>query len=304
MKIIITGATGFLGKYVVRELSQTHQLILLGTDLSRLQATFGNRFVCIETDYSVDHLESQLSHQSVDAVVHLAARRVSSSGMFSDYSDNILITENLLRWCDMHHVGRMVMASSQSIYRDDLNIPPFKEEDAYALGVGKSYGYAYSKFICEQLSSFYHTPMISLRFGQLLGWGEKEGFMFMTQLGKVLRNEAIVLWGQGGGGRDYLYCKDAVQAIEKTLTVSEPQTEAYNISMGKPISFKQFAETLVEVFGNAQSRIEYDITKIEDKHIRYMCIEKASRELGWTPSFDLRDAFADMKKEEYEIHCH
>ena len=189
------------------------------------------------------------------------------------------------------------MASSQSVYRNGINMPPFHEEDAYARGIGKAYGYAYSKYICEQLAYHYQTPMISLRFGQLLGWGEKKGFMFSTQLDKVQHGEPIVLWGNGGGGRDYLYCKDAVEAILAAIVLSEAKTEAYNVSMGCPISFREFAETLVDVFGNAESKIIYDHTKQEDTSVRFMSLDKATEVLGWQPRYNLRSAFVDMQKE-------
>lgn len=303
MNIVITGATGFLGKYVVRGLEKTHRLVLLGTDIHRMRATFGEKYTCFETDYTSDDLETKIGALSVDAVVHLAAKRISENGLLSEYNDNIRITEQLLRFCDTHRVGRMIMASSQSIYRNGLNTPPFREEDAYAQGIGKNYGYAYSKYICEQIGHFYQTPMISLRLGQLIGWGEKEGFMFMTQLRKVMNDEPIVLWGKGGGGRDYLYCKDAVGAIQKALELPHPQTEVYNISMGTPVSFRMFAENLVAVFGNEHSAIEYDTTKTEDTSVRYMSLEKASAQLGWKPQYDLRQTFIDMKNE-YELYHH
>lgn len=299
MKILVTGATGFLGKYLVRSLVEEggHTITLMGTSLERLESCYGNQasLKLVETDYSLPQLEEQM--EAYDAVIHLAAKRISTHQLVSEYADNIRITENLLVMCDQLGVGRMVMAGTQSVYRNGVNIPPFKEEDAYRFSPGKGYGYAMAKYLCEELAHMYRTPVVSLRLGQLLGWGEMEGFMFTTQLRRVRAHEPIVLWGEGGGGRDYLYCKDAVRAFRMVMQPEVP-AGVYNVSMGRPISFREFAETLVAIFGDAQSKIVYDTEKMEDRTVRMMDLSHTKKDLGWEPAYTLHSAFEDMKQED------
>lgn len=294
MKIAVTGATGFLGKYLIAELSKhkNAKITLFSSSMNKLIETFNDDrelFEFVETDYSIDSLEKNFC--KYDVIIHLAAKRLSVDKSLTNYVENIIVTENLLKLSDRFGVGKIIFASSQGIYCDCKDDLPFKEDNGYG------YGYGYSKFICEQISRFYRTPFISLRFGQIIGWGEREGFMFTTQLNKIKKNEPLVLWGEGGGGRDYLYAKDAVSAIVRCFKDDVVNDVSYNVSMGVPYSFKDFAETLVSVFGNEESRIVFDKTKVEDKNVRYMSIHKIKHELSWEPRFTLMTAFEDMKNE-------
>lgn len=295
MRIAITGATGFLGKYVVRHFMQIPfvDLYLYGTSLKKLQDIYAGlpNIKMVETDYSVVSLEKYF--MDFDAVVHLAARRlIPTDKRMVSYLDNVRITANLLEIADKFSVNKFILASTQGVYDPLRQSVPFIEN-----WVSISNGYAFSKYMSEQLSQLYKTPVVSLRLGQLIGWGEREIYMFTSFLHNVRSGKPIVLWGKGGGGRDYLYAKDAAIAIEKAVML-DGVLGTYNLSMGFPISFKEFASALVDVFGSEESVIDYDVTKIEDTTIRYMSIDKLRNEFRWQPTFGLREAFIDMKNDE------
>jgi UDP-glucose 4-epimerase len=208
----------------------------------------------------------------------------------TNYWCNVELTENLLWLCDEHHVDVFVFASSTSVYDSSKNIVPFIENDT----PHPQNAYGISKLACEKLSEKFNTKMVNLRFGQLIGWGERDGYMFAQSLNKIIKNEPITLWGKGGGGRDYLYVKDAVSMIKLAIEQKLPGT--FNVGSGNYSSFKELVETMAEVFGNDNSIINFDTSKTENTDVRFMNIEKAYNFFGWKPAFSLKSALTDMKQ--------
>jgi UDP-glucose 4-epimerase len=291
-KIAITGASGFLGKYLVYDLikDENLELYLYSISLTRLMQAFPKltNLHFIETDYSYTSLKK--SFTNYHSVVHLAAKRmIPGVTSMADYSCNVIHTENLLHACDDNHVEVVVFTSSISVYDSTNNSIPFREDD---LSHPKN-AYGASKLACENLSSIYKTKMVTLRLSQLIGWGEKKEYLFSNSLERIKGNEPVTLWGEGGGRRDYLYTSDAVAMIK--LAIEKKQEGIYNVGSGSAISFKFLIETMVEVFGDNNSIIRYDKTKVENKEISTMSIEKVNRIYGWKPSFTLKEAFLDMK---------
>lgn len=290
-RIAITGATGFLGKYLVRDLQfdENVELFLYSTSVLKLRQTFPDlsRAHFIETDYSYNSLKNSFSNYH--AVVHLAAKRLMpEKNDISTYWCNVEHTENLLRLSDAHQVEDFIFASSISVYDSSKNSIPFSEEDTpYPQNV-----YGISKLACEELSAKFKTKMVNLRLGQLIGWGERGEYMFTQSLNKMRRNEPITLWGEGGGGRDYIYTKDVVRII--IMAIEKKISGTFNVGSGRHVSFKELAEIIVGTFGNNTSTIINDKTKIEKKEIRYMNIEKVKKEYNWFPSYSFKDALSDM----------
>ena len=127
MSIVITGASGFLGKEVVRQLSG-RKLLLLGRSKAKLQETFPEQtgLTLSETDYSPDSLRDILS--SADTVVHLAAQLVQKQfRCLSDYSDNIKDCDSIFHVCQDIGITNVVFASTRSVYSDRFNPLPFQE---------------------------------------------------------------------------------------------------------------------------------------------------------------------------------
>lgn len=291
-KIAITGATGFLGKYLVPDLATTENtvLYLFSSSLEKLNHTFPDHkmYHFIETDYSMGSLKENFQH--FDAMVHLSAKRmVSSQQDDAEYLQNIEHMDNLLHLCDETATDVFIFASSQSVYDSSKNRRPFSESEIpFPIN-----SYGKSKLECEKLSEKHKTKIVNLRLGQLIGWGEREQYLFTQSLNKLIRNEPIILWGEGGGGRDYLYAKDAVNMIK--LAIEKKYEGAYNVGSGTFVSFKEFIETLISIFGNSDSKIIVDKSKKENREIREMSIEKAKSIYGWEPKYTLKEAFADMK---------
>jgi nucleoside-diphosphate-sugar epimerase len=290
-KIAITGATGFLGKVLVNEFSmdKSIEMYLFSTSEKKLKGTFPNviNAFFIETDYSIESLNR--SFTNFDTVIHLAAKLPLSENNEDDFSCNSIITKNLSDTCDKMNVKFFINASSQSVYNHKKNNIPFSEDDIpYPVNA-----YGESKLACEKILEKHTTNVVSLRFGQLFGLGDEKKFFFTQMIDNARAGKPIILWGNGGGGRDYLYIKDAVEIIK--IADNKKIGGTYNVGSGTPVSFKELAELCISIVGNKQSPIITDTTKVEDTSVRVMNIEKLKNAYCWEPKFSIEQALTDMK---------
>lgn len=295
MKILLTGGTGFIGKWIIELLSEKHQLTIVGRNES--VKVFPEEDISVSylsTDYSIDSLSRHM--KNIDAVVHLAAKRVplgAKGETIEDYTGNMLVSSNLFEVCKREGIKNIINISSKAVYSSNNALPCSENDTPKPLNF-----YGLSKLMIEQLADYYNTKygmnIKSLRLAQVLGVGEREGFMLMTFINKALRKEELSLWGKGEGKRDYIYVKDVVDAIDFAL--AEPnQKGVFNIGSGTNVSHKELAETINKVFENT-GNITFLSDKAEDKSVDIMDISKAKECLNWIPNWNLEDALYDMKK--------
>jgi len=129
MRIAITGGSGFIGKWFIKEFGGKYKCVIFGRkkDINELKIA-GEKYKYIRTDFSNDQLVRQL--EGFDAVIHLAAIKYTKDRTrLSDYEDNIRISENLLKVCSQLNISNFVFASTRSIYSDKFNKIPFLENE-------------------------------------------------------------------------------------------------------------------------------------------------------------------------------
>lgn len=292
MRIAITGASGFLGKYLVRELA-AEELLLLSRSQSKLTQVFelNPHLNLVETDYSLDSLTTAL--ENTNAVVHLGAIRPQKRlHSFLDYLDNIWTSENLFKACEKLAISNVVFASTRSLYTDLVNTIPFREDEP----VHPMNLYAISKLTAEKIGFLSPTLNLKcLRLAQLVGVGEREEFMLMTFISRALARQPLTLYGKGQGKREYLYAKDAARAIKAALSKEELKG-VFNIGSGVCTSHRELAESVCKVFADNEIDIIRDETKSEDRTISLMDSTKAAHALGWTTEYSLESALQEMKE--------
>ena len=295
MNIVITGATGFIGKYLVDELiTQDQQLTLLGRDIERLRSNFsedGHEGVSlVETKYDND-LPQIL--EGADAVIHLNGLRWLKDKMLRDYiTNNVIPTENLYSASAKVGIKNIIFLSSIAVYNPRVNVSPLVEDvDCFP-----ATHYGISKLLCEKIGSYYNSEfgmkIKNLRVGQVVGLGERQGFMLAEFTRRAAAKEALAVFGDGTGARDYIYVLDVVAAILLAIRHHEI-SGVYNISLGKPVTHLQLAKTINDAFGNS-GNLEIFPDKPHDKVIQWMSFKRAWQELGWQPQWDLNEMFADL----------
>lgn len=303
MKIAVTGANGFVGRNLVDFLVHQGDEVTAVTWVNDpIKTTFANQAKCQESDFSREALKKNF--QGVDAVVHLAGLRqtpqADAAGIYPYLQANVMTTENIIIAAGEMGVAKICQASSIAVYYPTINTLPYTEHQApVPLTL-----YGASKIACENLGYLYArryvTQITALRFAQIYGPGDREGLMMMKFINQARAKQSLIIVGEGKITRDYLYLKDAVEAITKAIMPGAPDG-IFNIGGGRGYSVREIAETVNEVFDN-QGNIIFNASEQETGASYYMDCTKANHALGWQSQWPLHEGLEDMKKRWGKLH--
>lgn len=293
-KIAITGATGFLGKYLVKH------LILCGYDVLVLAREEEHPETCYDipvnyvlTDYSVASLEAVLKDR--DVVIHLVGQtlqRDSNPLMISQFFKvNVGILENIVLAGRNSGLKAVYQMSSNNVY-SPANTMPWDESQ---IPVPSSV-YGLSKQMAEALGAYISSvtdiKVVSLRLARLFGYGERDTVVFTKYMKLAIKKQQLEVWGTGSTSIEYLYVRDVVDAIETAVRTDIP-AGAYNVGCGKSFSVLEIAETINREAGN-DGNLFIDSTKPEGNYHILMDSSKFQNATNWKSKWSLDDAVKEM----------
>lgn len=299
MKIVVTGAAGFIGSNLCRELvARGH--VVTGIDaftdyyprwmkernVSPLRSEPG--FELLERD--LDTLELPAVLEGADAVFHLAAQagvRASWGRSFDIYTrNNILATQKLLEASRGLGLRRLVFASSSSVYGLTPVLPMAETSPVQPVSP-----YGVSKLAAEQLCFLYFrnfgVPAVSLRYFTVYGPGQRPDMAFHRFFKAMAEDREFDVYGDGSQTRDFTFVDDIVRASLSALDAGRPG-ETYNIGGGH-------RRTLADVIGvmerlaGTKARVRWAETQKGDVPDTWADIGKARRELDYAPRTGLED---------------
>ncbi len=227
-----------------------------------------------------------------DAMVILAAKRPYSGFSFADYMNNVTIADNCFEIAKNSGIKNVVFASSKAVYSDQGTMPWTEELYTQPLSL-----YGASKVSVEQIALFLNRGgqmnIKCLRFAQVIGLGERKGFLLSTLIDNAIAKKKQVVYGDGSQRRQYVYIKDVCRAILAALE-HEEASGVFNIGMPEAISNLELAERINEAYDNA-GNLECDLTKPMDTFCDEMDVCRAKRLLEWEPAYDIVSMLVDMK---------
>ena len=294
MRIAVTGASGFIGRYLVPALAAGgHEVVALGRDAEGLTPVAGEAVRVHATDYGAADLARAL--KGVNAVVHLAGRRSQRDDdplSFRPFAEtNLDLLETLFFAARDAGVATLVQASSIAVY-SPANAAPYAETD---LPVPLN-PYGLSKLTSEQLLALWGGKTglrtTSLRLAASYGYGERISAVLMKFADAAWRRQVLTVRGNGRIGIDQIYVRDVVRAFVAALAPDAPGG-VFNVGAGRVFSLLEMAETVNAAFGNDGN------LRIEDPQdgpapAPHMSIEAARQALGWEPRWPLERALRDF----------
>jgi CDP-glucose 4,6-dehydratase len=300
--VLVTGATGLLGAWVVRRLidagSDVIGLVRDWVPRSHLvQGDLWNRITVVRGDVRDQALlERVLGEYEVDTVCHLAAQTlvpVSNRNPVSTFETNIGGTWALLEACRRSPaVRQIVVASSDKAYGDHDALP--YTEDVPLRG---RHPYDASKSCADLIAQAYATtfglPVAVTRCGNLFGPGDLNWSRIVPgTIRSVLRGRRPIIRSDGLYVRDYIDAEDAAAA---TLLLAERlgadralAGEAFNFSHERPMTVLEIVTLVLSLMSSA---LEPDIRNEATGEIRrqYLDAQKARSVLGWRPLRSLEE---------------
>lgn len=293
MRVLVTGAAGFIGSHVCERLiANDHDVVGLDAFIpyypreikeSNLTALRDqSRFTFDETDLRDGDLRDLVA--DCDAIIHLAAMAGPASwDQFDRYvSCNITGTQRLLeavREAGELERRRFIQISTSSVY----GVEARGNEDS-PLHPASPYGI--TKLAAEQLTFAYHRafglPVVALRYFSIYGPRQRPDMAYHIFIRSLLRHEPITIFGDGEQSRGNTYIDDCVNGTLLALTRGTPG-EAYNLGGGVPITLNEAVAIIEEATGVPAER-HYTIARTGDQRHTLADISKARNDLGYEPA--------------------
>ena len=280
MKILVTGAAGFVGRHLVAAAASHGQVIAV----VRSSVDIAGAFVVEPVNLSDrDAVRLLFERWRPDVVLHAAARvaQSSSDDIYTFFDDNVRATINIYHYSQVSGTRQVVFSSSFSVYGRPKALPV--SEDHL---VDPSTPYALSKIQGEYVGRLYAESGLQttvLRYSGIFGTGQHFGAV-PTFIARCLRNDPVVLNAGGRPSSDFVWVEDVVQANLRALQYDQPRSfEVLNIGSGVELTVAQLASMIRDLCGSRSTIQLSDDQSPRDFRFSYD-ISRAQEQLGYAPT--------------------
>ncbi len=322
MKVLVTGAAGFIGFHLVQRLAERGDEVV-GLDslndyydrrmkFGRLAAT-GIEQSAIEPHKMVqsarwpkyrfvqmaleerEELERLFAEEQFEVVVNLAAQagvRYSIENPHAYVESNVVGFMNVLECCRYNRVRHLVYASSSSVYGRNAKVP-FSEEDRTDSPVSL---YAATKkaneLMAHTYASLYSIPMTGLRFFTVYGpWGRPD-MAPMLFADAISEGRPIRVFNGGDLARDFTYIDDITEGVVRVVAGEPPTGEVpckvYNIGCSTPVRLMDFISTMERAFDREAEKVMLPM-QAGDVYQTYADTSLLERDYGYRPTTTLEE---------------
>ena len=289
-QVLVTGGAGFIGSHLVDALLEAGAKVRVLDNLAT-----GRRENLAHVANSIDFREADI--RDLDAcrracrgaavVFHQAAMGSVPRSMEDPATTidvNVSGTANVFSAARDESVGRVVYASSSSVYGDSTGLPKREGEEGRPLSP-----YALSKVMNEELaacfSRIFSMRIVGLRYFNVYGPRQSPEGPYAAVIPRFLRaisaKEALTIYGDGGQKRDFTFVLDAAAAnLAAAEAGPEVSGKAYNIGFGSETSVLELARNLCESSG-VEPSLAHEPPRAGDVRVSRADVSLAERELGF-----------------------
>ena len=301
-RVLVTGAAGFIG------CNLTNELLELGAEVIGIDNFFNGKLENLED--ALDHKKFKfvkgdirdlnflleifndieiIFHQAAFTSVPLSVQMPTSC---SDVNINGIL--NILNAARIRDIDKVIFASSSAVYGDTPTLP--KSENMKTQPISP---YGVSKLACEGYMQIYHylygLKTTSLRYFNVFGPRQKDSpysGVIAIWLGKIIKNEDLIIFGNGEQSRDFTYIKDVVKA---NLLAAEYDVagKILNIAAGSPIKLTDLAKLMLNITNKENLKIIYDDPRPGDILHSYADISLAQKLLKYRPDYNQEQGLKD-----------
>lgn len=302
MRILVTGAAGFLGSHLCdRLIEEGHEVVgmdnfITGDPQNLAHLASHERFSFIRHDVS----NFIFVPGELDAVMHFASPASPNPNSPYGYVNlpiktmkaGALGTHNTLGVAKAHD-ARFLLASTSEIYGDPLEHPQTESYWGHVNPIGERSVYDEAKRFAEALTMAYHGfHDIDTRIVRIFNtYGPRmhvdDGRVVPNFLQQSLTGEALTIYGDGSQTRSFCYVDDLIEGIYRLLLSDEHRP----VNIGNPTetSILEFAQTINALTGNDDIVFQSDRRSEGDPQRRQPDISRAREVLDWEPKIDLED---------------
>ena len=304
MKIMITGAAGFLGSHLSEKYVNEGHIVygidnLLNGNLNNVRTLLHRKnFKFVHDDVRDKDLYPKLP-TDLDAIFHLAAQIHVDRSIVNPqetFDINVTGTMNVLEYARMNDVNKILFASTSEVYGSAKYVP--MDED-HPLAAQHPYGVSKiaADRLCYTYNETYDLGIDIIRCFNFFGPRQKDsgyGGVIAIFINRVLQNKPPIIYGDGNQTRDYMYVDDAVNAYDKVLNSSDnPGKYGINFGTGTEKSVNEIAELILRFSGNEKNlnTIHVDARPTEVQRL-FADISKAKNSLNFVPKIDFEQGIS------------
>jgi GDP-L-fucose synthase len=299
-KILICGATGFIGRNMVEHFLMQANMEVIGVYNKRPKYNLPN-LQWVKADLNNSDDVSRIL-DGIDIVIQAAATTSGSKDIvarpYIHVTDNAVMNSLLFRAAFEKNVKHVVFFSC-TVMLQSSELPQSEEDyDANIELHPRYFGVGHTKLYMEKMCDFYSrigdTKYTVIRHTNIYGPHDKfdleRSHVFGATITKVLSSESgkLSVWGTGEEERDLLFIDDLNSFVESALKNQKKSYALYNCGYGSAISIKNLVYKIIKASGK-KLRVEHDLSQPTIKTSLCLDCSKAKDELGWVPKTSIED---------------
>ena len=310
-RVLITGGKGLIGSWVVKDLLKkgfTPVVYDLGKAAFRLPDLYNHVHVIDGNVLDSGHVESALSENRIDTVIHTAA--ITNLEKAQSHPDEVLQlncqgTLNVLEASRKAGIKRVIYTSSRGVFGhidDDRGYPTYRPvTENYRIKPYTIYGA--TKFFSECLgmnyARMYGLEFCALRFSMIYGPGKRtthgSGAFHSVLIEESLLGNPVSVPKGGDEKDDLIYVRDVSQAIVRAALAPKVNHKVYNIGIGVASTPRDFAQAVGALIPQSQIQIGSGLDYLNRGYANYCIfdITRARVDLGYKPEYDLLRGIQD-----------
>jgi len=328
MKVLVTGAAGFIGNHLAKRLLDDG-IDVIGVD--NLNAYYDPKLKAARIERIIDRpgyrderfdiadesaLAGCFDRHAPSHVVHLAAQagvRYSLEAPQSYIQSNLVGFANLLECCRAHPVDHLIFASTSSIYGANRKMPYAEDHPTdHQLNLYSASKKA-NEAMAHSYSHLFAIPATGLRFFTVYGeWGRPD-MAFFKFADAIMKSRPIEVYNRGEMTRDFTYVGDVVEGIVRLLDRPPEAREmpssgapelgyspvapyaVYNIGCGRPVNLMQSIEVLERCLGREAQK---DMKPMQPGDVLDTCadVTKLAEAVGYAPETSIEEGLARFSR--------
>ena len=297
-RVLVCGATGFIGRNTVEHLSRRTDIDLVAVVHEKPE------FDCPNVEWITADLTKQedvaRALYNIDIVIQAAATTSGAGDIvnrpYIHTADNAVMNSHIFRSAYDQNVGQVVFFSCTVMYPSSEIA--LREEDFTGEIAPHYFGVGWTKVYLEKMAEFYaglgRTKYTVLRHSNIYGPHDKfdleRSHMFGATVTKVMtaQDGPIVVWGEGEEARDLLYVDDLIDCVKRAMERQDEPFALYNIGYGEAFPVKEVVSRIIAASGK-ELEMEFDRSKPTLKTSLFLDCSRAQAALEWRPTTDFND---------------
>jgi len=301
IKILVCGATGFIGRNIVEALSKEPSYDVKGVYFrSKPYENCSIQWTYADLTHS-DDVRRVIN--DIDVIIQAAATTSGAKDIvqrpYLHVTDNAVMNSLIFRQAYEQGVKHVIFFSCSVMYQPS-EIPIREDDfDANRQLFPKYFGVGWTKVYIEKMCEFYSrigdTKYTVIRHSNIYGPHDKydleKSHVFGATVTKVMsakEGDTISIWGRGEEKRDFLYISDLVDFVRTSITLQDKPFGLFNVGSGKAVSVNELVTEIIRHSGK-DLKVIHDLSKPTIETSLCLDYSKAKNDFGWTPKVSLQE---------------